>query len=174
MTNACDGSDWTPEPGEDVIVRLDPAAHGCDRSLPRDRRSAECNKRSVLRCARQGRGSVTKPLRYLQRLLLGRDQMSDMRMAKVMEPEPLQTEPVDPAVEHLGDRLRIERVTGGVGEDKVVIVRPARADEQPLLGLALPLGPQSGDRRPIDVDGPSPVVGLGTCREDEAAVRCTG
>ncbi len=60
---------------------------------------------------------MTKPLRYLQRLLLGRDQMSDMRMAKVMKPEPLQTEPVDPAVEHLGDRLRIERVTGGVGED---------------------------------------------------------
>jgi len=65
MTNACDGSDWTPEPGEDVIVRLDPAAHGCDRSLPRDRRSAECNKRSVLRCARQSHTGVPSSPRDL-------------------------------------------------------------------------------------------------------------
>ena len=68
MTNACDGSDWTPEPGEDVIVRLDPAAHGCDRSPPRDRRSAECNKRSVLRCARQCHARVTRSSRNLARI----------------------------------------------------------------------------------------------------------
>ena len=105
-----------------------------------------------MRCARPGCRSVTEPLRYLERLLLGRYQVSDVRVAEVMEPKPLEPEPGDPAVEHLGDGLWIEQVAGGVGEDKVVIVRPARADEQPLLGLALPLGPQGGDRRPIDVD----------------------
>ena len=45
-------------------------------------------------------------------MLLGRDQESDVRVAKVMEPKPLQPELGDPAVEHLGDRLWIERVAG--------------------------------------------------------------
>jgi hypothetical protein len=72
---------------------------------------------------------VTEPLRYLERLLLGRDQVSDVRVAEVMEPKPLEPEPGDPAVEHLGDGLWIEQVAGGVREHQVVIVRPARADE---------------------------------------------
>ena len=75
---------------------------------------------------------MPEPAGDKKRLLPRRYQMSDVRVPKIMEANMRQLAPGNPAIEHLGDALGIQRSAGSGGKHEVVVDVSAAHNEELL------------------------------------------
>jgi len=72
---------------------------------------------------------VAEPLRDQEWLLLRGDQVGDVSVSQIVEPDSLHIGPGDPPVEHLSYRLGVDGGAVRLGEDEIAIVAPVRANK---------------------------------------------
>ena len=147
----------------------------CDRAIHRrrygcSRRRAGVFEQVPVAVHRERRGRVPKTTRDEKRLLPGCDQVGDVRVPEIVEPDARQAATGDPAIEDLGDALRIERHSVDVCENEVVVFVGATENEA-VLSLSSALGPDNGRCGRVEVDRPPSTIRLRAGREDQLPVQ---